>query len=86
MEANATSISTNLNGTEMVESTTNPIVTSSSTIMGDVIARQNSDQTGFEDSTWPGDNCVINYPLWRSGDNCMTKQLTEDILFALSIG
>ena len=84
MSANATL--TNTTATESIQSTTNPslptgdLVTSSisETFTSDVIARQNVDQA---DTT-----CLIEYPLWRSGDNCMDKQLTENILFGLSIG
>ena len=82
MSANATL--TNINATESVQSTTNPLPTGdlvtssiSETFTSDVIARQNVDQA---------DTCLIEYPLWRSGDNCMDKQLTENILFGLSIG
>ena len=82
MSANATL--TNINATESVQSTTNPLPTGdlvtssiSETFTSDVIARQNADQA---------DTCLIEYPLWRSGDNCMDKQLTENILFGLSIG
>ena len=82
MSANATL--TNLNATESIQSTTNPIPTgdlvtssiSEETFTSDVIARQ-------QEST---DTCLIEYPLWRSGDNCMDKQLTENVLFGLSIG
>ena len=82
MSANATL--TNLNATESIHSTTNPIPTgdlvtssiSEETFTSDVIARQ-------QEST---DTCLIEYPLWRSGDNCMDKQLTENVLFGLSIG
>jgi len=82
MSANATL--TNINATESIQSTTNPLPTGdlvtssiSETFTSDVIARQNVDQA---------DTCLIEYPLWRSGDNCMDKQLTENILFGLSIG
>ena len=82
MSANATL--TNINATESVQSTTNPLPTGdlvtssiSETFTSDVIARQNVNQA---------DTCLIEYPLWRSGDNCMDKQLTENILFGLSIG
>ena len=82
MSANATL--TNINATESIQSTTNPLPTGdlvtssiSETFTSDVLARQNVDQV---------DTCLIEYPLWRSGDNCMDKQLTENILFGLSIG
>ena len=89
MSANATL--TNPNATESIQSTTNPtaigdLVTSSIsdtlTTGSDVIARQNVDQGSADTNT----GCLIEYPLWRSGDNCMDKQLTENILFGLSIG
>ena len=32
------------------------------------------------------EECVVEYPLWKEGENCMSKEYAENVLLGLSIG